>query len=121
MLSQQHRVVSGHDYRQIVRTGKRINCATCVLHVKTTDSADPARFGFIVTRAIGKAHVRNQIRRRYKALALELIRSGLQGKDIVVRVHPRSAVASYAELRSQLIDCVEQHQLISRVERGAVS
>lgn len=111
MLSQQHRIVTGDDYRQIVRTGKRINCATSVLHVKTTDIADPARFGFIITKSVGKAHTRNLIRRRYKAVALDLIRAGLCGKDIVVRVHPRSAITTFAELKAQLFACVELRQL----------
>ena len=121
MLSPQHRVVSGDDYRRIVRTGKRINSPTCVLHVKTTDIAHPARFGFIVTRAVGKAHTRNQIRRRYKALALELVRSGLRGTDIVIRIHPRSAVASFAELRTQFFAAVDKEQLITRFETKSAS
>lgn len=113
MLAQRHRIVKGDDYRHLVRTGKRINSSTCVLHVTTTEPSAPARFGFIVTRAVGKAHTRNQVRRRYKALCLELIRAGLRGKDIVVRVHPRSAIVSFSELRVELLEAIERNNLIA--------
>lgn len=66
-----------------------------------------------MTKAVGKAHTRNQIRRRYKALGLELVRAGLQGNDVIVRAHPASAERSFADLRADFLDSVNRSGALS--------
>lgn len=90
-----------------------------MLHVRVSQADDPARFGFIITKAVGKAHIRNLIRRRYKAIAHELIQTGIHGLDVVVRAHPSSAEAEYRELRdtmTTLISTTLNKNMPSRVE-----
>lgn len=56
------------------------------------------RFGFIVSRAVGDAVTRNRLRRRYRALARELVDAGGRGQDVVVRALPAVAELSWLEL-----------------------
>ena len=57
-----------------------------VLLVRPRDDGDPAmRIGFTVTRKIGNAVVRNRMKRRFRALARNLLSAnGLAGADHVV-------------------------------------
>ncbi len=69
--------------RQGVRAGR--NCV--VVHARRTDSS-PSRAGFIVSKAVGKAVVRNRVKRRLRHLAADALPSAPFGVDVVVRALP---------------------------------
>ena len=84
----------------IVRSGKRLRTPGAVIHIKRTETNSLARFGFVVSKTVGKAHVRNLIRRRYKAIAWSMIQGGLSGVDVVVRTNPISTSLSFNEIKT---------------------
>ena len=71
-------------------------------HVLITAEARPARFGFIVSKAVGGAVVRNLVKRRLRALAAVELHDGLRGADVVVRAMPGADAADYAGLEADL-------------------
>lgn len=77
-------------------------CIThAVFHATGEQAADrPARFGFIVSKAVGGAVVRNRVRRRLKDIALRQLQAGFAGADVVFRALPASADASFGELQA---------------------
>jgi ribonuclease P protein component len=89
-----------------VRSGRRASSFTLVVHLALTDSGDPPRIGFVVSRAVGNAVTRNRVKRRLRAL--------LRGHDLpagallVVRALPPAAGASYPELRTDLVRCLSR-------------
>ncbi len=89
-----------------MRAGRRRSGGTVVTHALSTDPGAPARFGFVVSKAVGGAVRRNAVKRRLRALCAERIAAGSAGVDVVVRALPASASASYdllhAELSAQL-------------------
>lgn len=54
--------------------------------------------GFVVSKAVGGAVVRNTVRRRLRGLVMEHIDAVPQGADVVVRALPDAAAADYATL-----------------------
>jgi ribonuclease P protein component len=100
VLPKQHRVIEGGDYRIIVRSGERLRTPGAMIHMKITDPRVPARFGFVVNKAVGKAHTRNLMRRRYRSIAQELVHGGLAGVDVVIRVNPSSVSLRFEELHT---------------------
>lgn len=86
-----------------MRSGRRRTGALLVTHSLRVDPAAPARFGFIVSKAVGGAVRRNTVKRRLRALCAERIAAGSSGLDVVIRALPASAEASYDELRSDLV------------------
>lgn len=66
------------------------------------DATAPTRFGFIITKRVGVAVVRNRLRRRLKAIARELLVLLPTGASFVIRLSPEAAELSYAELRSRV-------------------
>jgi len=105
MLAKANRVVSGADFRSIVRTGRRASTPIAVVY-STRTGEQPTRFGFIVAKSVGGSVVRNRMRRRLRAIGRELLDRRATGHDIVVRPLPASAEASWDTLQSEITDAV---------------
>jgi ribonuclease P protein component len=96
VLPKPNRVVHAADFRRIVRTGRRISSPIAVLHV-TEAEAGVSRFGFVVSKKVGNAVVRNRVRRRMS----EIVRARLPldpPVDVVVRALPAAGIADYGTL-----------------------
>lgn len=90
------------DFALTIRRGARAGRPTLVVHCRLTgDRADP-HVGFVVSRAVGGAVVRNKVRRRLRGAVVEQRGSLPQGADVVVRALPPAATASYETLADEL-------------------
>jgi len=104
VLARANRIVSGSDYRSVVRRGRRSATAHVVVSVvrRTPGGAvavdAPTRFGFIVAKTVGNAVTRNLLRRRFKAIAHELLTEVPTGHDVVIRALPAAAGATWPTL-----------------------
>jgi ribonuclease P protein component len=78
--------------------------ALLVVHLAAgSASADtPTRAGFVVSRAVGGAVVRNRVRRQLRHLVAARLGSLPAGTTLVVRALPSAAAASWSELGSAL-------------------
>ena len=117
MLPAHHRLVDSDAFRVTVRSGHRSGARTLVVHLDRSepdqpDQPDqPVRAGFVVSKAVGNAVVRNRVKRRLRHLTREHLPSlqGLSGSAVlVVRALPASATASYAELGADLDRCLSR-------------
>ena len=81
-----------------------------VLLVRDRQDGDPAkRVGFTVTKKIGGAVVRNRMKRRFRALAREIIpERGLAGSDHVMIGRAGGVERDYAQLKSELGRALEK-------------
>ena len=70
--------------------------------------------GFVVSRAVGNAVVRNRVRRRLRHLVRDRLGDVPGGAVLVVRALPDAAGASSDELRADLARCLER--VLSRVQ-----
>ena len=119
MPSRLHRITRGDDYRRVVRAGRRVGGALCTTHAVLRAPGEPARFGFIVSKAVGNAVTRNLVRRRLKTVAERRIREGFAGVDVVFRALPASAAASYGDLEAELGRALDRvARLRAREERS---
>lgn len=78
----------------------------------TKAEGSPARFGFVTSKAVGNAVVRNTAKRRMRALAQVSIDSSLGSVDIVVRVLPDAAQADFTQLRQAWEGAMEKGQAV---------
>lgn len=98
MLAKANRVVRGADFRRIVRSGRRAGSEMAVVH-RANPEAAVARFGFVVSKRVGNAVIRNRVKRRLS----EIVRAELntiETADIVIRAHPAAATADFATLKA---------------------
>ena len=107
MLAKANRVVRPEDFRTVVRRGRRSNSPLAVYYRLERADADPVRFGFIVSRAVGGAVERNLLRRRMRAVGRQLVDAGAQGSDVVVRALPGSAQRGWASLSADMHDALD--------------
>jgi ribonuclease P protein component len=70
------------------------------------DEPGPTRIGFVVSKAVGNAVVRNRVQRRLRHLAREHLASLPGSAVLVIRALPAAAEASYAELAQDLSRCL---------------
>ncbi len=109
MLAKEHRLTSGEEFRKASRSGARAGSRTLVVHLSTGQSG-ATRVGFVVSKAVGNAVLRNRVKRRLRHLARERL-STLPGSCVlVVRALPASSGASYAELGADLDRCLDRVQ-----------
>lgn len=106
MLARPNRLTRGAEYKAVVRRGRRCANAHTVTYVTATGEARAARFGFIVSRQVGTAVIRNTVRRRLKAVCAEALAMVPEGSDVVIRALPRAATARYDDLRAEVNRCL---------------
>jgi ribonuclease P protein component len=89
--------------------GKRASTAGFVLLVRDRKDDNPAmRVGFTVTRKIGGAVVRNRMKRRFRALARELVPiKGFPGSDHVLIGRSRGIERDFGLLRADLAQALD--------------
>jgi ribonuclease P protein component len=74
-----------------------------VVHLLVDDeAAGPARAGFVVSKAVGNAVIRNRVKRRLRHLAREHLQTLPGSAVLVVRALPAAGEASYNDLGADL-------------------
>ncbi|HEU4958850.1 MAG TPA: ribonuclease P protein component [Sphingomonas sp.] len=91
-------------------SGKRAPMPGFVLLVRARDDGDPTmRVGFTVTKKIGNAVIRNRMKRRFRALAREVLpERGIAGADHVLIGRAGGVERDFAALRAELAKALKR-------------
>jgi len=102
MLPAVARMRSKKDF-EAARGGIRFGRRLVVGHLYVRANADDLpRVGFVVSRAVGGAVVRNRVRRRLRHLAAGYLHGLPRGSLLVLRANPQAATAKHADLAAEL-------------------
>jgi ribonuclease P protein component len=116
VLAADDRLRDSGAFRRVIRTGLRAGSATLVVHLGREESSDrPPRVGLVVSRAVGNAVVRNQVKRRLRHVVRDHLAQLPRGSELVIRALPSSAGRTSAELDDELA------RSLSRVARKGSS
>jgi ribonuclease P protein component len=104
VLAAAHRLRRSSDFTAALRGGRRAGRGTLVVHLLIDEpaQASTARAGFVVSKAVGNAVVRNKVRRRLRHLVRHRLDALPAGSSLVVRALPDAATASYERLADDL-------------------
>ncbi|MFJ8685964.1 ribonuclease P protein component [Micromonospora wenchangensis] len=127
MLTAAQRLRRSTDFAAAVRGGRRVGRGAVVVHLtlpatstpaattplgttspepaRTTDPesiSESSRAGFVVSKAVGPAVVRNKVRRRLRHLVRERLAALPAGSTLVVRALPTAAGTPYPRLAGDL-------------------
>ncbi|MFB7662723.1 MULTISPECIES: ribonuclease P protein component [Actinomycetes] len=120
MLPSENRLRRRQDFATAVKRGRRAGRPLLVVHLnrdaavagRTDRNSDShphvaegfpsARAGFVVSKAVGPAVVRNLVKRRLRHLVRERLSRFPAGSLIVVRALPPAGTASYLDLEHDL-------------------
>lgn len=112
MKGEQH-LTKPQDFARVHGQGRWIGGG--LLGLKSCQTVLPlARCGFIVSKRVGGAVIRNRVKRRLR----EIIR-GLSlkpGADIVISARPQTASAEFTELRQTVLNLLAQAGLLAATD-----
>ncbi|GAA2891356.1 ribonuclease P protein component [Streptosporangium fragile] len=103
MLPSGSRMRRGEEFADAVRKGRRAGRPTLVVHFGMREETDePALVGFVVSRAVGGAVVRNRVKRQLRHLMRDRLDRFPRGSLLVVRANPPAASARSERLAAEL-------------------
>ncbi|WP_078606732.1 ribonuclease P protein component [Streptomyces flavidovirens] len=117
MLPTENRLRRREDFATAVRRGRRAGRPLLVVHLRSSGATDPhasgesvsqPRAGFVVSKAVGNAVVRNLVKRRLRHLVRDRLSQLPPGSLVVVRALPGSGDADHAQLARDLDAALER-------------
>lgn len=94
VLPAAHQMRRPADFERAVRGGVRSRKGSLVLHLAGEPTEAAAVVGFVVSKAVGNAVVRNRVKRRLRAVVSHRIDQLPQGGRLVVRALPGASAAT---------------------------
>ncbi|MGP3998504.1 ribonuclease P protein component [Streptomyces sp. 8N706] len=130
MLPSGNRLRWREDFATAVRRGRRAGRPLLVVHLRSAasserrgtdphasgENAPPARAGFVVSKAVGGAVVRNLVKRRLRHLMRDRLALLPAGSLVVVRALPGAGEADHDQLARDLDAALQR--LVGGVTHG---
>ncbi|WP_239104020.1 ribonuclease P protein component [Microbispora corallina] len=102
VLPSASRMRRGYEFADAIRRGRRAGRPTLVAHLNVREADEPPLVGFVVSKAVGGAVVRNQVKRRLRHLMRSRVEALPRGSLLVVRANPPAASARSEHLAAEL-------------------
>lgn len=99
MLDRKHRLTKRSSFSYVYKNGT--NASNNILKVYCVNSVG-VKIGFSVSNKLGKAVVRNKIKRRLRAATREILPQIKSGVQVIIVAKPAILDASFADIVSQL-------------------
>ena len=104
-------VKTNGDFRRIYRKGRSAVSGGVVVYC-LPNKQGKSRLGLTVSTKVGKAVVRNRVRRRFRELYRLHKGDMMPGYDIIMVARVRAAELPYAKLEKQYLRCLSQLGLL---------
>jgi ribonuclease P protein component len=112
MLPAAARLRRRDEFTETIRGGRRAGRGGLVVHLvvpaETSGDPAPSRAGFIVSKAVGNAVIRNLVVRRLRHLLRKRLPGLPAGSQLVVRALPSAAARSFDVLGRDLDDALRR-------------
>lgn len=107
MIKRIYRLKSPKDFRQAYRYGKSIVNSYLVIYYRN-NKKEKYRIGFSISKKVGKAVIRNKIKRRLREICRLNENSFPQGLDIIIVARVRVNKVSYAIIEKSVLDLIKK-------------
>ena len=111
MLPRERRLTDSNAFGQVFRYGRGVSDALLVLKARRLPGEE-IRAGVSVSKKLGKAHVRNRVKRRLREALRSYLPAMKPGAHLVVVAKPGAQDAPYAALHASLGDLLKRAGLL---------
>lgn len=103
---------NNHDFLRLYNRGKNAASALIVVYARPNKFGNKNRIGITVSTKIGKAVVRNHIRRRIRAIYRLNEENFKRGYDIVIVARQKCRFAEYADIEKDFLNLSSKLKLL---------
>lgn len=107
MLERKRRLTKNGSFVYMHKNGKNINGKNLYINYLPTN-AKTNRFGFVVSNKIGKANVRNLVKRRLRAIVRENMSNISSKNNYILIAKEEIASLDYASLKAEVLSLFEK-------------
>jgi len=107
------RLTQSAEFEQVKKNGRVYRGQFVVLSIVPANDATPFRAGFITSRALGRAVVRNRVRRRLREIVRKHQREVVNGIWMVVIARASAARASYEQLEVEWLRLAKRASILA--------
>lgn len=112
-LNRRFRLAKHENFSLVYKNGSKVDTIFFILYYMVpTDRNKGQRVGFTVTKKIGKAFIRNKIRRRLQEVIRQLLPGIIEPIDIVIVAKKNIIGVSYHDIADILEQCMNQLKLL---------
>lgn len=111
------RISKAQEYDEVLGGGKKqVDRLLVALAKRSSDHAEQLRFGIIVSKKVGQAHVRNKVKRRLREIFRQIssTRSARRPCKVVFIARGSVTRASFQEIKSSVL------RILTHLERKMV-
>ena len=98
---------SDEDFRRARQQGRSFATPLVVLYARRSGT-DRVRVGFVVGKRLGKATVRNRVKRRLREAVRLIVPHLAPGWDLVFVARGAAPMATFADLRQAVLDVLQR-------------
>lgn len=96
-MKRKYRITRAADFKRVRQSGK-LYAHSLVSVIVAPGESESSRFGIIVGKAVGNAVMRNQVKRRIRAITDQYIQQINQKADILLVAKSSASTAGFQEL-----------------------
>lgn len=107
MLEKKRRLTKNGSFTYMYKNGKKLNGANLyVIYLPTNSRFN--RFGFVVSNKIGKANVRNKVKRRLRAIVRANINSISKKNNYIFIVKETIKFLTFEQLKKEVLELLKK-------------
>ena len=107
-MKKKFRIKKNEEFQQVFRKGESFANRQFVIYMLDKKDQDYFRIGLSVSKKIGNAVMRNQIKRYIRQAFLELDSQILKGKDYVIIARKPASEMKFSEVKSSLMHVLKR-------------
>ncbi len=107
------RLTLPREFEHVRKNGRVHRGRLLVISVVSLNNADPFRAGFVTSRALGSAVVRNRVERRLREIARKHQREIAPATWIVTIARASAACASYEQLEAEWLRLTKRASILA--------
>lgn len=117
-MNKRNRIKKNNEFQAVFKNGKSMANRQFVVYVLEKENQENFRIGLSVSKKIGNAVKRNQIKRYIRQVFLELSEDVKPGRDYVIIARKPSATMDFHQTKSSLIHVLKRARALKIRKRG---